>query len=71
MAENEIELDAAPAKPKPKAQVSAWMLVLSVIAFLCFVGVLSLQTIEFLYMRGNLAQDGVPFSAEVILPPSP
>lgn len=69
MAENEIELDVAP--QKPKAQVSAWMLVLSVIAFLCFVTVLTLQTLEYMYMRGQLAQEGVPYTSEVILPPSP
>ena len=68
MAENDFELDIAPKKVKAAPQVSSWMLVLGIITFLGLATVLTLQAIEYRYMRGQMPSENDPYSAEVILP---
>ncbi|MCC5848963.1 MAG: hypothetical protein JJU29_12825 [Verrucomicrobia bacterium] len=70
MAENDFELDVGP-KPKAKPQVSAWMLVVAILAFCGFAAVITLQAMEYMYMRGQLPNDADPYSTQVILPETP
>lgn len=73
MSDDGIELDSdekkeddAPAKKKDIA--GTLMMVMVIVAFLCLVGALTLQFLEYRYMRGEDNPDD-RFAAEVLLPP--
>ncbi len=73
MSDDGIQLDIdespEPAAPKAKKDSSGVVMVtFTIIAFLCLVGALSLQVLEFLYFRGT-DNPNDRFAAEVLLPP--
>jgi hypothetical protein len=69
MSEDTFQLDIGRAPAKPK--VSGGMVTLVVLTFLCFAAAISLQAIEYYYMRGKVSSDTDVHAAKVLLPVAP
>jgi hypothetical protein len=72
MSDDGIVLDSdesAEEKPaKKKDLVGTLMVVMVIVAFGCLAGALTLQFLEYRYMRG-VDKPGDPYASEVLLPP--
>lgn len=66
MTDSDIELDEYE-KPKPQGGVPAWALILVIVAFLCLAATLTLQWLEYDYMRGTDLLGG-PYAQAELLP---
>jgi len=73
---DEIEIDETPetAKPtpvpvKPKKAAPVWAVILVILSFGCLVGVLTLQFLEYRYLRGAGPSETDPYAAQVLIPP--
>lgn len=67
MAELEFDASETPKKKKPKEDVAGWMVGLAVLTFVLFAGVLSLQVMERMYLRGQLPSDSDPYASPALL----
>ena len=76
MADDDIQLDETPAPiapptpAKPKSATPVWMVILVVLAFGCLVRTLTLQYLEFSYLRGGAASETDPYAAPALIPPA-
>ena len=66
---DDIQLDDAPETPsKPKSATPAWMVATVILAFGCLVAALTLQIMEYQYLRGGTPSPEDPYKAPVLIP---
>lgn len=69
MAELEFDLTDTPRKKaKAQAAVAGWMVTLAVFTFIFFAGILTMQVMERMYLRGQLPSETDPYAARALLP---
>jgi hypothetical protein len=73
---DDINLDDLPdvneeqAKPKVKSPSPVWMVVMVIIAFICFAATLTFQILEYRYLRGASPSDTDPYAGQVLIRPT-
>lgn len=65
---DDIQLDAAPAKPK--SATPPWMVAAVIVSFVCLIAALTLQLMEYSYHRGGAPSPDDPYKGPTLIPAS-
>lgn len=60
--------ETTPLPVKSKSATPAWMVIAVLVAFACLVGTLTLQFMEYRYLRGGGQSSSDPYAAPAVLP---